>query len=655
MKLIIQALVLSAALSSAAASPAVDGRILEPVFDRAFSAGGWTYTGAVVAVVQDGRVVLLKGYGYRDAAHTRPVDPDRTRFRVGSISKTFVAAGLGRLMDRGLIRSVDDPINRYLRRVEVPDNDGRPITIRMLGTHETGFYEGRREGWPAAGETPPNPDGAYLRSKMPGFLRPAETGSNYSNFGIGLLGYACADLAGRSYAEFVRCEVFEPLHLGTAVVVTQPGDLPEMAEAQAFYPDGTTAPIPQGLCPPPSIQPAGAVALSGADMARYMISLLGGNADGSIPPLVSDRTAALLMTRQGGTHPLVQGYGVVFMINSWNGHDLVEHGGRLVGTFSYMTLVPNEKLGIFVSLTGEPGQTNPLLSFFGVSPRARSGPPAARPVQVPALNRLRAAFLEALFGRYIPPLPRAPLAGVDLSEYAGDYGGGRRLERPVTALFTELFMAGSLAVRPDGAGGLRIGKNAGYRAIARDVFWRDPANDPAHPSGWDDLFVFRRNTKGRVVDGAFLYTDNVYDRLPAWRSPRTMALAAAGGALVLLSGLFSVFWRKRTRGRALAPLAALGLLGLPALFFGFWPKPGVESAAYLMIRPAHLVPFQLGCDAVSLLAFGLIVAALRLGRPAASAGFRAILGRWHLRLLALASVPLLWAFWHLNMIGWNIY
>ncbi|HEY2358842.1 MAG TPA: serine hydrolase domain-containing protein, partial [Phenylobacterium sp.] len=45
--------------------------------------------GVTVAVVQDGKVLLKKGYGFADVARQRPVDPDRTLFRVGSISKTF--------------------------------------------------------------------------------------------------------------------------------------------------------------------------------------------------------------------------------------------------------------------------------------------------------------------------------------------------------------------------------------------------------------------------------------------------------------------------------------------------------------------------------------------------------------------------------------
>ena len=639
-----------------ASSAAVDGKSLEAAFDRAFGpAGGWAYTGAVVAVVQDGRILFVKGYGFQDAAHAVPVDPARTRFQVGSITKTFTSIGLGRLMDRGLIGSVDDPVNRYLKRVRLPDNDGRPLTFRMLGTHQSGFYEERREGWLRAGQVPSIVDDAYLRSKMPAFLRPAESGSNYSNFGMGLLGLTLEDVAGAPYADFVQKEIFDPVGMPSAIVVGAPRAFPEVAEAQAFYPDGSTTPIPQEWCLPPSDVPAGAIAVSGSDMARYMIALLGGNPEAGIPVLVSEKTAAALMGRLGGTHPLVQGFGIAFMTNVWNGHALVEHGGRLVGAFSYMTLAPEAGLGVFVSLTGEPGQANPLLSFFGIVPKSHPGLRAPLPVKVPQLNSLRAVALEALFGKSRPAIPSSTAPEFELGEYTGEYVGGRRPQRPLTALFTQLFMTGSLTIAPDGQGGLRIGKTAGYKAAARDVFRRDPDLDPNRPSGWNDMFVFRRDASGKVADGAFQYTDNVYDKVPAWRAPGRMASLLIQSAAVLLTGLLSLLWAKGSRGRRIAPLAALGLLLLPAAFFAAWPRMPVESLSYVSIQPQGLIPFQVLADLVAILAAALVVSALRSARKTAGRGFRAALGRWHLRLLALAAGPLLWSFWHLYLIGWNIH
>src|SRR5690349_8818041 len=58
----------------------------------------WKVPGLALAVVQDGRVVHLKGYGYRDREEKLPVTP-RTLFPIASISKSFTATGLGMLAD----------------------------------------------------------------------------------------------------------------------------------------------------------------------------------------------------------------------------------------------------------------------------------------------------------------------------------------------------------------------------------------------------------------------------------------------------------------------------------------------------------------------------------------------------------------------------
>src|SRR5215204_6428506 len=57
--------------------------------------------GGAVAIVQDGRVVLLRGYGFADVARRRPVDPERTIFRVGSVSKPLAAVAVMQMVERG--------------------------------------------------------------------------------------------------------------------------------------------------------------------------------------------------------------------------------------------------------------------------------------------------------------------------------------------------------------------------------------------------------------------------------------------------------------------------------------------------------------------------------------------------------------------------
>jgi CubicO group peptidase (beta-lactamase class C family) len=78
--------------------------------------------GAAVSIVQNGRVVLDKGYGFASFDPPRPVDPDTTLFRIGSITKTFTWIAVMRAVEAGKIE-LDAPVNTYLPpELRVPDD-----------------------------------------------------------------------------------------------------------------------------------------------------------------------------------------------------------------------------------------------------------------------------------------------------------------------------------------------------------------------------------------------------------------------------------------------------------------------------------------------------------------------------------------------------
>jgi len=99
--------------------------------------------GAVVVVVKGGEVLLEKGYGYADRATHRPVDPQNTLFRPGSISKLFTWTAVMQLVERHQI-DLDRDINTYLD-FKIPSFHGQPITMRNLMTHTAGFEDGHEE------------------------------------------------------------------------------------------------------------------------------------------------------------------------------------------------------------------------------------------------------------------------------------------------------------------------------------------------------------------------------------------------------------------------------------------------------------------------------------------------------------------------------
>jgi CubicO group peptidase (beta-lactamase class C family) len=640
-----------AVVAQPAATPSGTGRI-EAAFDRLFGPNGKVrHTGAVIAVVENGRIVTLKAYGYADAAGKIPVDPQRTRFRTGSITKTLVGVAVAQEMAEGRIRSIDDPVNAYLTRWKVPDNSATPITIRMLATHQAGFAE-RRQPFMRAGERFPTIDSAYLDANVPGYIVPANTGSNYSNFGAGLLGFVAEDAVKKPIDKLLAERVFGPARMTGAVVVAGAEPLSNMAQAQVIYANGGTRPLPDTWANHPINRMAGGLAMSGQDAAHYMIALMGGSKELGIADILGERGRTLAFARQGETHPAVQGYALLFMINDWNGTRLAEHGGRTIGTSSYMTLMPDRKTGIFVAATGEGGVTLPLAGLLGL-PEAPAPDAAQAGRPLPTLSGIRSAGLEALLGRWQAPAAVGTLAK-DLTPYAGEYIAKRRQLRSVSEIFSANFLGGPLPVSAPGDGALQLGGSKGYKPHGDNVFWRSEALQPDKPSGWSDVIVFLPDENGKPSRASLQYTDTVFHKAEGLARPSWWNKALATGVLVILTGLLALLWAKGNRVRWLAIGMPFALIASPILFFRSWAGAPVEPLKYVQITSMDLVLFQIWMNLVAIGALALLVLAALGMRQPASTGWRDGLARWHLRLLGLGAIPLLFAFWSYGLIGWNV-
>ena len=93
--------------------------------------------GGIVVVVKDGEVLLEKGYGYADVEKKKPVDPQDTLFRPGSVSKLFTWTAVMQEVERGKL-DLDTDVNQYLDFEIPPRPDGEPVTLRDLMTHTGG-------------------------------------------------------------------------------------------------------------------------------------------------------------------------------------------------------------------------------------------------------------------------------------------------------------------------------------------------------------------------------------------------------------------------------------------------------------------------------------------------------------------------------------
>lgn len=161
--------------------------------------------GAAVAVIKNGKVVKMKGYGLASVEFDVPVNTE-TVFEIGSVSKQMTAAAIMLLVEDGKVK-LDAPISAYLPNT--PDS-WRDVTVRHLLTHSSGI------------KSYTSLTGFELsrRVKIDGFIQqlaphPLEftpgASTIYSNSGYNLLAYIIETQSGKPYMQFMRERIFTPL------------------------------------------------------------------------------------------------------------------------------------------------------------------------------------------------------------------------------------------------------------------------------------------------------------------------------------------------------------------------------------------------------------------------------------------------------------
>ena len=94
--------------------------------------------GSEIVIVKDGEIIYEEAFGYESLEEQKEVSLEETRFRIASISKTFVALVVMKLVEEGKI-DLDENVNHYLSTFQIPDTFDEPITMRHLLTHTAGF------------------------------------------------------------------------------------------------------------------------------------------------------------------------------------------------------------------------------------------------------------------------------------------------------------------------------------------------------------------------------------------------------------------------------------------------------------------------------------------------------------------------------------
>jgi CubicO group peptidase (beta-lactamase class C family) len=387
----------------------------------------WNAPGIGVGVVVGDKLVFAKGYGYRDYEKKLPITA-QTLYPIASNTKLFTAMAAGMLVEEGKL-TWDRPIKESVPTIEFYNSYlNNTITLRDMLAHRTGITRHDSIWYKSAYST----KDLFERLK---YLDPKESPRQiflYNNMMYAGVGYTIQLQSGKTWGDFVRERIFQPLGMTHTVysiadMLKQPDygvPFDERRDSFELYKipyyedtDGLAA--------------AGAIISNIEDMSHWLIALMNGglyNGQQVLPPKAINATLEPAIALPNGAaltrgwwEVLNQAYGMGRWTASYRGHLIAFHGGDLPGFHSQISYMPQEHIGVIVFVIGN--HTAPLYNPISYNVYERllgmdQTPWTDRLLDIRLKNKKAAteARGKAGFGRVANTKPSH-----DLSEYVGEY------------------------------------------------------------------------------------------------------------------------------------------------------------------------------------------------------------------------------------------
>jgi CubicO group peptidase (beta-lactamase class C family) len=437
--------------------------------------------GAAIVVVKDGKILLSKGYGFADVKSKRPMSPETTLLRPGSISKLFTWTAVMQLVERGKL-NLDHDVNEYLD-FKIPEAFGQPITLRDIMTHTSGFEETFRQLATYKPERLVSLE-SYVKNTLPPRIYPPGQVTAYSSYATSLAGYIVEHTSHQAFADYVSRNIFAPLGMTDSTFV-QPLPPALAGKLSSAYTVASLKPQPFELT---NASPAGALSTTAVDMARFMIAHLENGQPGG-PGILQPATAHLMHEHQRSEFPGFGGFTLGFMDQTCRGHQIIGHPGSTLFWASELDLILDPKVGFFVSTnsTGRVGSNVALLSG------------------------LFHEFLARYFRCGIPSEPVVPTAAADARRVSGIYVPSRRPESTFFRMFNILI---SPAVTANSDATIEVNLLLGRGS--KPARWREIGSLVYREEGGYRRLAFVPDSSSRIsyfaVDGDPML---IYQRAPA--------------------------------------------------------------------------------------------------------------------------------------------
>ncbi len=330
------------------------------------SRSDWNVPGLSVAVVKDGQVILAQGFGVRELCKPESVDAD-TLFAIASNTKAFTAAALAILEEEGKLRW-DDRVQQHLPWLQLYDAYvSAELRVDDLLCHRSGLgtFSGDLLWW----GTPYSAEEVLRRTKHLPAKGPFRAHYGYSNLMFLAAGEVISKSSGQSWPQFIQERILQPVGMSRTVTSVKALDAVGNTATPHKPSLDKVSPIPWYNWD--TMAAAGGIISSANDMAKWLrVQLDRGRIDDS-HRLFSEASSRRMWSpqtvmpisesaqkRTPTTH--FRAYGLGWVLADYKGRMTVSHGGGYDGMYSYVLMVPEEKLGVVVLTNSMTGISTPL-------------------------------------------------------------------------------------------------------------------------------------------------------------------------------------------------------------------------------------------------------------------------------------------------------
>ncbi|WP_316804359.1 serine hydrolase [Pedobacter nototheniae] len=327
--------------------------------------------GFAVAIVKGDQVIYSKGFGYRDLENKKPVTPN-TLFAIGSSTKAFTSSLIG-LLQKERKLSFDGNAVSYLPQLRFyNDNMNNQITVRDLMCHRTGLsrYD---LSWFVFNTS--NRDSIIQRVRYMEPTAGVREKWQYNNFMFLAQGMIVEKMSGKTWEQNIKEKFFDPLEMNRSN--TNVFEMEKDADASLPYTVNDQGAIEKtDYYNIDGMGPAGSINSSVNDMAHWLkVWINDGKYNGKeiLPVSYIVEAASSQMVINGGLPGedkdiFLSNYGFGWMINSYRGHYMVEHGGNINGFSASVSFFPTDKLGIVI-LTNQNTSKVPEVLYSSIADR----------------------------------------------------------------------------------------------------------------------------------------------------------------------------------------------------------------------------------------------------------------------------------------------